>query len=294
MEPHKIWVEQCEANGADEFGTQQALDYLIGEKFLNRSVGNCHRNRTMILRLSQKLATKIKAGKLLTMPLNENPYADWSCHVFTASGTQYIILSNTKSLYSCVMYGKGITDDSRFIERALSTIREFMEDDGQAFAFQRFIAPGSGTVSFAKALNRSVIGSMNDLIKHATYWLTQEEGSPHELGYRLNDIPMSALDYVHPKEQFNQLLQIDELEVPKIVRPKDQLHEEMSYPYLAAYLRAGGTLEVGEDVSTGSFVRIRKGNTTNVVQGAYPDFTAILKQMDATARRHLEEESERR
>ena len=37
MEPHKIWIEQCEAaeNTEGEFGTQQALDYLVGEKFLN-------------------------------------------------------------------------------------------------------------------------------------------------------------------------------------------------------------------------------------------------------------------
>lgn len=36
-ELHKIWIEQCEAaeNIEDEFGTQQALDYLVGEKFLN-------------------------------------------------------------------------------------------------------------------------------------------------------------------------------------------------------------------------------------------------------------------
>ena len=72
-------------------------------------------------------------------------------HLFTADRTQYIIMSNTPSLYSCVMYGKGITDDSRFIERVLSTIREFMEDDGQAFVYQKFIAPSSATVSFAKA-----------------------------------------------------------------------------------------------------------------------------------------------
>ena len=84
----------------------------------------------MIFRLSEKLNTKIKAGKLTDMPLDETPYADWSCHLFTADRTQYIILSNTKSLYSCVMYGKGITNDGVFIERALSTIREFMADDG--------------------------------------------------------------------------------------------------------------------------------------------------------------------
>ena len=34
---HKIWIEQCEAARSieDEFGTQQALKYLVGEKFPN-------------------------------------------------------------------------------------------------------------------------------------------------------------------------------------------------------------------------------------------------------------------
>ena len=34
---HKIWIEQCDAvRGIEgEFGTQRALDYLIGEKFVN-------------------------------------------------------------------------------------------------------------------------------------------------------------------------------------------------------------------------------------------------------------------
>lgn len=37
MEFHKMWIEQCEAaRGIEgEFGTQNALDYLVGEKFLN-------------------------------------------------------------------------------------------------------------------------------------------------------------------------------------------------------------------------------------------------------------------
>jgi hypothetical protein len=48
-------------------------------------------------------------------------------------------------------------------------------------------------VRFAKALNRSVTGSMNDLIKQATYGLAQGDQSPLEIGFRLNEIPMSAL-----------------------------------------------------------------------------------------------------
>jgi hypothetical protein len=102
----------------------------------------------MIFRLSQKLAKKLKQSTLPSLILDENPYTDWSAHLFTADRTQYIIVMNTRSLYSVVMYGKGITDDSRFIDRALSNIREFMEDDGQAFVYRSFIAPASGKISF--------------------------------------------------------------------------------------------------------------------------------------------------
>ena len=36
-QPCKIWIEQCEAARGveDDFGTQKALEYLVGEKFLN-------------------------------------------------------------------------------------------------------------------------------------------------------------------------------------------------------------------------------------------------------------------
>jgi len=164
----------------------------------------------MIFRLSQKLNAKINAGALRALPLDENPLADWSAHLFVAGRTQYLLVSNTRSLYSTVMYGRGVTTDSHFIERALGGIREFMEADGQAFAYRRFIVPATASVRFAKALDRSVTGSMNDLIKHATYWLAEGDQSPFDVGLRLNDIPMSALassgsSYGKPREAFRAL-----------------------------------------------------------------------------------------
>lgn len=37
MQPHTTWLEQCEAARGieDDHGTQKALEYLVGEKFLN-------------------------------------------------------------------------------------------------------------------------------------------------------------------------------------------------------------------------------------------------------------------
>jgi hypothetical protein len=74
-------------------------------------------------------------------------------------------------------------------------------------------------------------------------------------------------------------------------RAKDQLPEETAHPHLAAFLQSGGTLEVGEDFSTGAFARIRKSNRVVVVDSAYRDLTAILKEMDSQARRFMERQA---
>jgi hypothetical protein len=149
----------------------------------------------MIFRLTDKLNAKIKAGTLATLPPDENPFADWSAGLFLVGRSQYILLTNTKSLYSTVLAGKGVTDEKTFVERAMSSIREFMDADGQEGVYERLVSPVSGLVQFAKALNRSVTGSMNDMTKHAAYYLTAGDVSPVEIGSRLKGIPMSALKH---------------------------------------------------------------------------------------------------
>ena len=159
----------------------------------------------MIFRLSQKLNGKIKVGSLPTLPIDQNPFADWSATLLIANRIQHILLTNTRSLYSVVMLGKGVVDEGDFIERALRTLGEFTADDGLQFIYQRFIAPSSATVRFSKAVDRSVTGSMNDLVLHATDWLTEGERSPHEVGFKLNEIPFSSLKYAMPREAFKTM-----------------------------------------------------------------------------------------
>jgi hypothetical protein len=55
---------------------------------------------------------------------------------------------------------------------------------------------------------------MNDMAKHAAYWLAAGDGSPFEIGSRLKEIPMSALKHdgsTHgfPRDAFKAL--VDEL-----------------------------------------------------------------------------------
>ncbi len=71
-------------------------------------------------------------------------------------------------------------------------------------------------------------------------------------------------------------------------RTCDQLPEETTDMNLAALLRSGAKLEIGEDPSIGSFARIRKENQTITVDATYRGFAAILKEMEASAKRLLD------
>ena len=164
----------------------------------------------MIFRLSQKLSDKIKTGTLAAHSLDKNPLADWSARLFLANRTQHIMLTNTKSLYSAVMIGKGVANENEFIQRALSNIRELMEAVDLEFIYHQLIVPASSRVVFAKALNRTITGSMNEFIKYATYFLAAGDISLFDVGFRLNDTPMSALAfegsaYGIPREVFKRL-----------------------------------------------------------------------------------------
>jgi hypothetical protein len=167
----------------------------------------------MIFRLSQKLNAKIKSGPLQAMPLADNPFADWSASLFVAERTQYILLSHTTTLYSVVMFAKGITSDWNFIERALSNIRELMQDDGYESEYLSLIAPDTARVRFAAALDRSVTSSLNELIQQAKYCLSDGGSSPSDASVELNDLLLSAIaankadKYGKPREAFQALVE---------------------------------------------------------------------------------------
>jgi len=159
----------------------------------------------MVFRLTQKLGKKIGVSPSRCLPLDASPFADWHGHLFTAERTQYIIVTNSASLYSVVTYGRGITDDNKFIQRAFGRLRELMAEDGKEFLFQRFIAPRTGRVTFSKTGDRRVLGSINDLVYHAKLQLLVDGLPPSDASFRLNEMPMSYLNYDSPVTAFRSL-----------------------------------------------------------------------------------------
>ncbi|MEJ2033589.1 MAG: hypothetical protein P8Y63_11240 [Deltaproteobacteria bacterium] len=163
----------------------------------------------MILRVTQKLAKKIKVAPKVTLPRDSNPFADWAAHLFTADRTQYILLTNSASLYSVIFYGRGISESDIFIDRVLSALRDFMVDAGHGPVFERCIVPAASEILLCKTGDRSLLGSMNDHIHCAKAHLLCE--SPFEAGHKLNSTPMGAIGYRFPNDMLVEQAGMSEL-----------------------------------------------------------------------------------
>jgi hypothetical protein len=159
----------------------------------------------MILRVTAKLGKKIGFMPGKTLPSDPNPFADWSAALFTADRVQYVLLTNTASLYSMVMYGRGMSNDDVFLDRVTDYMGEFLRDHGHEFIHRRLVMPAMGVITFSRALNRRVTGSMNDLIFQAKFHLSREEISPWDVSVRLNDVPMSYLSYEKAESRFARM-----------------------------------------------------------------------------------------
>ncbi len=169
----------------------------------------------MIIRITQKLAKKIHESDFQEKPLDTCPLADWSANLFTVERVQYILLSNTLSLYSVLLLGRGIVDHSDLINHFLQSLSAIMKEDGWEDDFQKQILPEAKGVMFAKPLDRQVTGSMNELIREAKFFLELDEYSPFEVNKRLNDSYRTALswavntDYGTPQKAMGILLDKD-------------------------------------------------------------------------------------
>jgi hypothetical protein len=164
----------------------------------------------MILRLPLKLNARIRGGTPGAMAPHANPLLDWSVRAFEAGRKEYVLLSNTRSLYSAVLDGVG-PDAARFAERVVGLIRAILEGTGHGpfVGISSELDPES--VRFAKALDRSVTGSMNELVAYATMMLAGGDLSVPEIGVRLNDLLLSALaggtdKYGKPRDAFAELV----------------------------------------------------------------------------------------
>ncbi len=187
----------------------------------------------MIIRITVKLAQKIGFDHLPALPYDKgrDPLLDWHAHLFTVQRTQYILATNTQSLYSLVMPGRGITTDRQLVQSFSDGLQTYLAGQGQQpNALIELLLPDRD-VTFAKITDRRILGSMNDLIFQSKIRLGEGQQTPFAVSYYLNETPMSYLKYRSPKDLFLELLRQAE-------KPSDQGQKPNNVIYLKRFKSA--------------------------------------------------------
>lgn len=154
----------------------------------------------MIIRITQKLAKKIKVVPIAALPPHDNPILDWTANLFMVSRWQCIIFTNSASLYSVVFRGKGVLNEQAFLKQSMKALDDCFMRDGITGLYEAEIAPAIDQVNFCKAGDRRVLGSMNELIFQAKVDFLHM-GHPLQLvNHRLNRTLLSLLKGRHPIE----------------------------------------------------------------------------------------------
>lgn len=149
----------------------------------------------MIFRLTQKLARKIKVEPVDARPPHENPLLDWTANLFMVSRRQCILLTNSRTLYSVVFRGKGVSDEKTFVGQSMTALDQCLTHDGILGLYDAEMEPALGSPEFCKASDRSVLSSMNQLVFYAKCDLLKIGHPLPVVNRRLNRIPMSKLEY---------------------------------------------------------------------------------------------------
>jgi len=80
-----------------------------------------------------------------------------------------------------------------------------MLTDGFEDVFRKHVVPELKTMQFAKTLNRSVTGSMTDMVKLSGYMLVEDGSTLEQVAGKLNETPFKALGNNYPREHFAAL-----------------------------------------------------------------------------------------
>lgn len=170
----------------------------------------------MIIRLTQNLEKKIGVHAKALIPPHANPFLDWTGNVFKVGRQDYIIMTNTPSLYSFILSGRGVSNEGLLVQHALNGLKETMKHDAADFIYQRLIAPNAKLIQYSKTGNRSVQGSQTDFVIRAKLWLEEKSFPLFEISQMLNNTPMSSLNYRNPRDTFRaqQIHEASSLTIP--------------------------------------------------------------------------------
>ena len=159
----------------------------------------------LTLRPTKKLAKQLGLQIPSAPPVVKSRVADWCVHIFPIGQESWLIFCNTASLYPVFAKGLGVTDDETLVRRAVGMVLQILRENGfssQAKIIEQELTLG---VQWAPIPDRSVLGSISEMIWHSDHYFDDADLTPAILSQRLGTTPMSTLGMNNPARAFKTL-----------------------------------------------------------------------------------------
>jgi len=151
------------------------------------------------------LAKALKLGELDEMPPPTQPLTDWCIRGFKVQRTTYLIFTESLSLYSLLTPRRGITTAAKLRQTFATLVSEEFKHatlgTSPAISILKLLAD----CRIARGRDRRVLGSINDLVWHAQYYLERGDSISAAIAH-VNQALMGHLQMDNPTQRLAQLL----------------------------------------------------------------------------------------
>ncbi len=161
----------------------------------------------MILRLTKKVQDNFKLKNLKQVP-ESNLENEWYVNTFTAARLKYYLVTHAETLFSVIFRGAGIKSEEEFIDRIIDEWKNQLESESLDAVIHNLLTPKSKEIFVTSTANRSVIGSMTDMIQMTKFSIQDdprdENSSPNGLSKFLNETPFSYIGMDTPTKRMQK------------------------------------------------------------------------------------------
>jgi len=162
-----------------------------------------------ILRCTKKLLTELKA-KPSEKIISSNEVGSWHANLLRIDRRKCILFTHDVTLYSFLVTGLKIPHFKNFREVFGQNLFKNLLWENLSQNQIEIVLDEHREINIAKTNNRSVLGSMNDLVFQLKYRIGTMGGLVNvdlaELNHELNRIPMSAIKEIYSIDELRKLL----------------------------------------------------------------------------------------
>jgi len=166
-----------------------------------------------LLRCTKKLLTEMKLNDtdLYQEESSSSGLGDWYVNLFKYSRFKCLVFTNEMTLFSFVSFRVGKSEIRELPGEFRYHLNIALKQEGIPDKIIFSILEDYLDVKYGKTTNRSVLGSMNDMISIYKFRVdkldTLNPDTLQSLNVKLNRNPLKVLDYKYPIEKLKKLLE---------------------------------------------------------------------------------------